>query len=201
MAGSDTNYEAGSSPNGTDNGNSEHERRNCSKPDLSNLRLPSPADLRAIARDRALSLAAPAIAKRLGCLKVGKVCGFPSWILTDPAGCNAEARRFGRLIYPAVGQLSERKAHTLKHSSKGWPLGLGIAQTLVERAALIAVTEGGPVPLKRGKASPRLSNCSVRKPKPWGVFAFDRSNRSAPNGSLSVEEITRKYGSHGRPLH
>src|SRR5262249_24307165 len=47
------------------------------KPDLSKFRMPSKVELHAIARDRGLCLAAPEIAKRLGCLKCGSVCGFP----------------------------------------------------------------------------------------------------------------------------
>jgi hypothetical protein len=112
------------------------------KPDLSKLRMPSKAELHAIACDRGLALAAPEIAKRLGCLKCGQVCGFPSWVLTDPSGRLAEARRFGRLNYPAYGQLSERKVHTLAGSTKHWPAGAGIDRSLVEKATLIAIVEG-----------------------------------------------------------
>lgn len=114
------------------------------KPDLSKFRTPNNAELRAIARDRGLAVAAPEIAKRLGSLKCGKVCGFHSWILVDPSGRNAEARRFGRLPYPAYGDLDERKAHTILHSSKSWPLGLGVDRALVEKAMLICIVEGGP---------------------------------------------------------
>lgn len=46
--------------------------------------------------------------------------------------------------YPPCGDLSERKVHTLRYSSKSWPLGLGVDRALVEKAALIAVVEGGP---------------------------------------------------------
>jgi hypothetical protein len=116
----------------------------CKKPDLSKFRIPSNAEIRSIARDRGLNPAAPEIARRLGCLKVGDVCGYHSWILTDPAAWNAEARRFGRLSYPAYGELSERKAHTLKHRSKSWPVGLGVDRALVEKAALIVIVEGTP---------------------------------------------------------
>jgi hypothetical protein len=107
------------------------------KPDLSKFRLPLVTELWAIARDRALDKAAPCIARRLGCLRCGNVCGFPSWILTDPLGWNAEARRFGRLTYPSYGELSERKAHSLKHSTKSWPVGLGVDRTMLEKAAIV----------------------------------------------------------------
>jgi hypothetical protein len=114
------------------------------KPDLSKLRPPTDTELGAIARDRGLCLAALEIAKRLGCLKCGTVCRFRSWIITDPVGWNAEARRFGRLPYPPWGDLSERKAHTIRGSLKSWRVGLGVDQALIKKASLIAITEGGP---------------------------------------------------------
>jgi hypothetical protein len=114
------------------------------KPDLSKFWIPTTQEIRSIARDRGLDLAAPTIAKRLGCLVIGDVCGCRSWILTDPRGLTAEARRFRRFSYPGHLELSERKAHTLRGSCKSWPLGLGVDQTLVQEAALIMICEGGP---------------------------------------------------------
>jgi hypothetical protein len=114
------------------------------KPNLSKFRMPTTQEIRAIARDRQLDLAALAITKQLGCLKTGNVCGYLSWLLTDPAGWNGEGRRFGRLTYPAHRELRERKAHTIRNSSKSWPVGLGVDQVLVREASLIIVVEGGP---------------------------------------------------------
>ena len=114
------------------------------KPDLSKFRVPNKTELRIIAHDRDLSVAAPEIAKRLGCLRCGSVCGHHSWVLADPSGWLAEARRFGGEPYPAYGQLSQRKAHTVRRSQKSWPLGLGVDRALIERASLICVLEGGP---------------------------------------------------------
>jgi hypothetical protein len=114
------------------------------KPDLSKFRFPTKQELHAIAQDRGLAFAAPLMAAKLHCLKVGDVCGFPSWILTDPAGWLAEGRRFGTLPYPAYGPLGRRKAHTIRHGQKSWPVGLGVDRALVERASLICVLEGGP---------------------------------------------------------
>jgi hypothetical protein len=121
----------------------ESERRR-EKPDLSRLRMPTKAELHAIAADRGLAFAAPVIAAKLHCLKVGNICGHDSWILCDPSGRLAEARRFGVLPFPVCGELGERKAHTIRHSQKSWPVGLGIDRTLIERASLICIVEGGP---------------------------------------------------------
>jgi hypothetical protein len=114
------------------------------KPDLSKFRMPTKAELHAIARDRGLHFAAPLIAAKLGCLKFGNVCGFASWVLTDPIGRVAEARRLGSENFPAYQDLSQRKAHTLRHSCKSWPVGAGIERSLIEKASLIAVIEGSP---------------------------------------------------------
>lgn len=142
MAGGDTTKCSNCSfPNETNDNQRDAARR---KPDLSKFQLPLLAEIRAIACDRELGLAGPAIAKRLGCLKTGDVCGYHSWILSDPAAWNAEARRFGALPYPACGVLCKRKAHTIRNSLKSWPVGLGVDRTLVEKAALIAIVEGGP---------------------------------------------------------
>jgi hypothetical protein len=114
------------------------------RPDLSKFWVPTWQEVRQVAFDRRLDPAAPLIAKRLGCLRVGYVCGHRSWILTDPAGFSAEGRRFGRLNYPACGELHPRKAHAIKGSCKAWPVGLGIEKALIEKASLILFVEGGP---------------------------------------------------------
>ncbi len=114
------------------------------RPDLSKLRDPLESELKEIAGDRNLDLAATQRASELGTLKSGRVCGFFSWVVTDPSGLTAEGRRRGRHPYPSYGSLPERKAHTIKGSSKRWPVGLGVDAPLIERAAMVVVTEGGP---------------------------------------------------------
>jgi hypothetical protein len=114
------------------------------RPDLSRFRMPSKAELLAIASDRGLAIAAPIIAARLGCVKCGNVCGFASWILVDRSGLIGEARRFGREDFPPIGDIGRRKAHRIRGSVKSWPLGLGVDRSLIEKASLLAVCEGGP---------------------------------------------------------
>jgi hypothetical protein len=114
------------------------------KPDLSKFHTSHYDDLTTVARDRHLDFAAIKRAHELGCLRFGRVCGFQSWLLSDPAGWCAEGRRFGRLLYPAFGDLPGRKVHTIKNSLKSWPLGLGVDGSIIERTSLFVLLEGGP---------------------------------------------------------
>ncbi len=112
------------------------------------LRLPplhrgTAAELEAVARSRQLSPAAVALAQSLGTLRFGGVCGLPCWVLGDPARRIAEARRVDRQPFPAIGDLAERKAHTLRGSAKSWPVGVAVLRSLPHFRAVMLV-EGGP---------------------------------------------------------
>ncbi len=103
------------------------------------------ADWRTLAALRNVALIAPATAaQQLGTLLFGTVCGFPCWILTDTRRLCAEARRMDGKLFPVVGTLGERKAHTLRGSVKSWPVGLAVkGYDLANFRALLAV-EGSP---------------------------------------------------------
>ena len=47
------------------------------------------------------------------------------------------------LIFPALGDLAERKAHTLRGSCKSWPVGVAVLQKRPHIRAVLLV-EGGP---------------------------------------------------------
>jgi hypothetical protein len=85
------------------------------------------------------------LAHDLGVLRFGNVCGCPCWIVTDEGRRIAEARRLDGKPFPAVGTLGERKAHTVKGSTKAWPVGLHL-RIVPERLREFAVVlvEGGP---------------------------------------------------------
>lgn len=85
------------------------------------------------------------LAHDLGVLRFGNVCGCPCWIVTDETRRIAEARRLDGKPFPAVGTLGERKAHTIKGSTKAWPVGLRL-RIVPERLREFAVVlvEGGP---------------------------------------------------------
>lgn len=101
-------------------------------------------DWRALAHLRGLWWTATAKAAELGTLFFGTVCSFPSWILTDERRLCAEARRLDGKPFPAFGDLSERKAHTLKGSVKNWPVGIAVRGFSPSDFRAILVVEGGP---------------------------------------------------------
>ena len=101
------------------------------------------ADSRAL---RITSVEFPAL--WLGTLTFGQVCDHDCWILSDATRKCAEARRIDGKPFPAIGALSERKAHTLAGSSKSWPVGLlppaFEEPWLKQHVHKIILVEGGP---------------------------------------------------------
>ncbi|HAL70688.1 MAG TPA: hypothetical protein DCP71_02835 [Verrucomicrobiales bacterium] len=103
----------------------------------------SEEEIRTVAERRRLSFEAVSLAQSLGCLAFGNVCSHASWLLGDAAGLVAEARRLDGLPYPPLGPLGERKAHTLRGSSKAWPCGVAVLRAHPHFRTLMLV-EGGP---------------------------------------------------------
>jgi hypothetical protein len=98
------------------------------------------------------------LAYELRVLRVGRVCGCDCWIVTDEARRIAEGRRIDGKAFAAVGNLGERKAHTVKGSVKSWPAGLRprIAPDRL-RAVPLVLVEGGPDLLAAYAVLARLS--------------------------------------------
>jgi hypothetical protein len=65
------------------------------------------------------------------------------WLLTDSAGKIAEARRMDGKLFPAVGKLAERKAHTLRGSVKSHPVGIASALKFQADFPVLLVEGGG----------------------------------------------------------
>lgn len=108
--------------------------RQIEKPESPAPRIALPDDARGgtlrewqeMARLRKISAAAAETAARLGTLFFATVAGFPCWLITDESRRCVEARRMDGQFFPAIGDLGERKTHTLRGSKKGWPVGLHI---------------------------------------------------------------------------
>ena len=77
-----------------------------------------------------------------------RICDQECWILTDTSKRSAEARRIDRNPFPPLGALGERKSHSLRGSSKSWPVGLlpaGFDEPwLKQHVHKILLVEGGP---------------------------------------------------------
>jgi hypothetical protein len=137
---------------GNENNCSHPPRRESPKPEplqLPPLREYSKAIAQAVADSRGLDITAIEFAYHwLKTLRFAKVCEEASWILTDASNRSAEARRIDRKPYPAIGTLGERKSHTLRGSSKSWPVGIlpaGFEEPwLKEHVHKIVLVEGGP---------------------------------------------------------
>ena len=80
---------------------------------------------RRIADSRGLSITAVEFAALwLKTVVFAQVCDHDCWILTDASQQCAEARRIDAKPFPAIGTLAERKSHSLRGSSKSWPVGI-----------------------------------------------------------------------------
>jgi hypothetical protein len=101
------------------------------------------ADWRELAALRHLTPFAPAKAAELGTLLFGTVCGSRCWILTDEHRLIAEARRMDGKLFPAVGDIGKRKAHTLKGSVKSWPVGIVVRGFEAADFRAVLCAEGG----------------------------------------------------------
>ena len=81
-------------------------------------------------------------------LVFARVCEEDCWILTDASNRCAEARGIDGKPFPAIATLSKRKGHSLRGSSKSWPVGLlppGFEESwLKEHVRKILLVEGGP---------------------------------------------------------
>lgn len=102
----------------------------------------SRAELDAVAQLRKVDFWAVATMQQNGVLLFGTVCGFPCWMITDPTRKIAEARRLDGQMFPAFTGGGERKAHTLKGSSKSWPVGLILPRHLHDAFQNILLVEG-----------------------------------------------------------
>jgi hypothetical protein len=118
------------------------------------LRKSKPGEIEQIVANRSITLAALAKAEKLGVLRFGEVCGYPSWVLSDYSERCAEARRLDNQVFPAIAdengaeRLGTRKAHTLAGSKKNWLVGLrvdrGVEYEILDAAEIILPVEGGP---------------------------------------------------------
>jgi hypothetical protein len=99
-------------------------------------------EIETLAALRGFSPHAVALAGGMGVLRFGTVHGFPCWLVGDQSRKAAEARRMDGRLFPPIGDLKERKVHTIAGSSKAWPVGIQPIYSKPERFTKIAMVEG-----------------------------------------------------------
>ncbi len=97
----------------------------------------SRAELRAVADRRGLSLTGVALASRHGLLWFASPRGCLSWIVTDAARMNAQARCLDGSLWEHIG---DKKAWTLPGSRAPWPIGAREADPF----PFVVLVEGAP---------------------------------------------------------
>ena len=111
-----------------------------SPPDLTGYTAGTNEQLQRLSLLRSISVEALKLAAERGFLIFGVRFNREVFGLKDQSGRLAEVRRLDGQLFPAYGSLPEHKSHTLKGSTKRWPLGLMEAAT----APSIVLTEGLP---------------------------------------------------------
>lgn len=90
------------------------------------LRRGTAEELAALARLRALPVAALRLADERGFLHFGQQWGHAFWCITDGARRGCELRRADGELWPGFGEVPPRKAHC--YGDKAWPVGLQEAE-------------------------------------------------------------------------
>lgn len=98
------------------------------------------AQLQRLADLRGISIAGLRWAQTRGVLVFGFFAGLPVFGVTDSSGSVLEVRRLDGTTFPAIGNLSERKSHAVRGSSKRHPVGIDEAR----ECSHIIVVEGVP---------------------------------------------------------
>jgi hypothetical protein len=117
-----------------------HEKPQDRFPDRSGYALGTSQQLETLSKLRGYDIEALRIASAKGVLVFGSFGGHEVFGVTDSSGRSFELRRLDGKVFPSSLNLSERKSHTVRYSSKSWPVGLPEASD----ASTILICEGVP---------------------------------------------------------
>lgn len=115
-------------------------QRNPSLPNCAHLHAGTDDQLSRLSELRGFSVAALEAATQQRFLVFGYHLGFEVFGVKDQSGSLVEVRRLDGMPFPTIGRLSERKSHTVRGSTKSWPLGISES----ESKPAIALVEGLP---------------------------------------------------------
>jgi hypothetical protein len=107
------------------------------RPTLPRMERGTPAELQTLATLRSVSLTACMMADDVGLLRFATIKGHRAWIITDPEGVNAQARRLDGGTWEHI---SGAKSYTLPGCWAGWPIGARLGSEY----PIVALCEGGP---------------------------------------------------------
>jgi len=113
---------------------------NPSLPDCAHLHAGTDKQLARLSELRGFSVAALESATQQSFLVFGYRLGFEVFGVKDRSGSLVEVRRLDGMPFPRMGRLPERKSHTVRGSTKSWPLGIRES----ESKPAIALVEGLP---------------------------------------------------------
>jgi hypothetical protein len=94
------------------------------KPDTGFLKVGNDDEIKRLSELRRISVEGLHYASSRGVLRFGQWRGFKVYAVTDQSGCLAELRRLDGQVFEGYGSQGPHKSHTLKQSSKNWPLGI-----------------------------------------------------------------------------
>jgi len=109
-------------------------------PDLSGFSAGTDDQLLKLSSLRSISVEALQLATERGFLIFGRCFNCDVYGLKDSSGALAEVRRLDGQLFPAFNSLPAHKSHTVRGSTKSWPLGLIESTT----APSIVLVEGLP---------------------------------------------------------
>lgn len=113
---------------------------NPSLPDCAHLHAGTDDQIARLSELRGFSVAALESATKQNFLVFGHHLGFEVFGVKDRSGILVEVRRLDGMPFPMIGRLSERKSHTVRGSTKSWPLGISES----ESKPVIVLVEGVP---------------------------------------------------------
>jgi hypothetical protein len=94
------------------------------RPDCQSIREGKAAELQQLCQLRGFDLPATEWAQQRGILRFGSFLGHACYGVTDQDRRLLEWRRLDGQLFPAIGELAERKSHTVRGSNKSWPVGI-----------------------------------------------------------------------------
>ncbi len=153
------------------------------KLDLSSFSVGSETQIKSLARSRPYGLEGLKWASNRGVLLFGRLFNQDVYVVTDKSQRLAEARRIDGAYFPEIRgtQIPKRKCHTLRGSSKSWPLGI---EEAIEYASITLVEGSSDFLQMHHEIIVEGQNNGVTSKLQWAPVAVLSSGVSIAESSL-----------------